>query len=77
MAQVTFYEKPGCINNTKQKALLLAAGHQLDVHNLLTTPWTPETLRPFLAARPVKEWFNSTPGFLTKSVIAKAESFIP
>ncbi len=26
MVRVIFYEKPGCINNTKQKALLWAAG---------------------------------------------------
>ena len=47
MANVTFYEKPGCRNNTKQKILLLAAGHNLEAKSLLTEPWTPETLRPF------------------------------
>ena len=30
MAKVIFYEKPGCKNNTKQKTLLKAAGHQLN-----------------------------------------------
>ncbi|MGK7945396.1 MAG: ArsC/Spx/MgsR family protein [Microcystaceae cyanobacterium] len=60
MTKVIFYEKPGCLNNTKQKKLLQAAGHQLEIHNLLTTPWTPETLRPFFGARPVYEWFNRT-----------------
>ncbi|OCQ99723.1 hypothetical protein BCD67_15050 [Oscillatoriales cyanobacterium USR001] len=60
MANVIFYEKPGCINNTKQKALLLEAGHQVDARSLLTTPWTPETLRPFFGCLPVAQWFNPT-----------------
>jgi nitrogenase-associated protein len=60
MAIVIFYEKPGCINNTKQKTLLQAAGHQLQVHNLLTEPWTPEQLRLFFGELPVPEWFNRT-----------------
>ena len=58
MATVIFYEKPGCINNTKQKALLSTAGHQVDARNLLTTPWTAETLRPFFGSRSIVEWFN-------------------
>lgn len=60
MATVLFYEKPGCVNNTKQKALLRAAGHQLEVHNLLTEPWTPEQLCLFFGNLPVSEWFNRT-----------------
>lgn len=60
MAIVIFYEKPGCINNTKQKALLQSAGHQLEVHNLLTEAWTVEQLRLFFGDLPVSEWFNRT-----------------
>ncbi|ACK70272.1 nitrogenase-associated protein [Gloeothece citriformis PCC 7424] len=60
MVKVIFYEKPGCINNTKQKALLSAAGHEVEAHSLLNTPWTPESLRPFFGSRPVVEWFNYT-----------------
>lgn len=60
MATVIFYEKPGCKNNTKQKALLQAAGHTVEAHNLLTTAWTIETLRPFFGDLPVVEWFNYT-----------------
>lgn len=60
MATVIFYEKPGCINNTKQKALLNAAGHELDVRNLLTEAWTAASLRLFFGDRPVVEWFNRT-----------------
>ena len=60
MSTVIFYEKPGCINNTKQKALLLEAGHQVQPENLLTTNWTKEKLRPFFGDLPVREWFNYT-----------------
>lgn len=58
MANVIFYEKPGCKNNTKQKALLQAAGHNLEDRSLLTESWTPEKLRPFFGDLPVAEWFN-------------------
>jgi nitrogenase-associated protein len=60
MAKVIFYEKPGCINNTKQKALLQAAGHELEVHNLLTEPWTVESLRLFLGQNAIATCFNRT-----------------
>jgi len=40
---ILFYEKPGCINNTKQKVLLEEQGH---------------SLRPFFNNMPVAEWFN-------------------
>ncbi len=58
MAQITFYEKPGCGNNTKQKALLAAAGHEVIARNLLTEPWTQQRLLAFFGQRPVAEWFN-------------------
>jgi nitrogenase-associated protein len=60
MTRVIFYEKPGCKNNTKQKTLLAAAGHELETYNLLKEPWTPEKLRLFFGDRPVVEWFNRT-----------------
>ena len=53
-----FYEKPGCINNRKQKALLTAAGFELNVHNLLTQPWQVETLRCYFEGLPMPQWFN-------------------
>ncbi|NOS75021.1 MAG: nitrogenase-associated protein [Methyloglobulus sp.] len=58
MVTVYFYEKPGCVNNTKQKKLLAAAGHQVVAKNLLTENWQPEYLRPFFGALPVRDWFN-------------------
>lgn len=60
MAIVIFYEKLGCMNNTKQKALLQAAGHSVEARNLLTESWTAETLRPLFKDLPVTEWFNPT-----------------
>ncbi|NEV60615.1 ArsC/Spx/MgsR family protein [Thiorhodococcus minor] len=57
---VVFYEKPGCISNAKQKAILRAHGIELSVKNLLAEPWTAERLRPFLGARPVRDWVNPT-----------------
>ena len=58
MATILFYEKPGCANNARQKRLLLEAGHELIVCNLLETRWEAEELRAFFGRRPVAEWFN-------------------
>lgn len=58
MATILFYEKPGCANNARQKRLLLEAGHELIVRNLLETRWEPGELRAFFGRRPVSEWFN-------------------
>jgi nitrogenase-associated protein len=58
MAVVTFYEKPGCATNARQKQALKAAGHELVVRDLLSTPWTTEALRRFLEPLPVAAWFN-------------------
>ena len=60
MATVHFYEKPGCLNNTRQKQLLSAAGHLLVIYDLLQQPWAsdPAKLRSFFGDKPVSEWFN-------------------
>lgn len=58
MADVIFFEKPGCAGNNRQKALLAEAGHTVHARDLLSEPWTAETLRPFFGDRPVAEWFN-------------------
>ena len=59
MATVLFYEKPGCRNNTRQKAMLELAGHVVKAINLLEYPWSQEELEPFLGNKKVAEWFNS------------------
>jgi nitrogenase-associated protein len=58
MATVTFYEKPGCANNTRQKKLLTEAGHTVIAKSVLEQPWTVETLRPFFGDLAVRDWFN-------------------
>ncbi len=60
MAKVIFWEKPGCQGNARQKEILLASGHELEVRNLLTEAWTEEELARFFGSRPVAEWFNMT-----------------
>ena len=57
---LVFYEKPGCINNRKQKGLLRKAGFSLDVRNLLTTAWQPEQLKEFFHGLPLEKWFNTS-----------------
>ncbi len=58
MATVLFYEKPGCINNTRQKAMLESSGHIVACVNLLEYPWTKEELEQYLGTKPVAECFN-------------------
>ncbi|MBS4095666.1 MAG: hypothetical protein KGZ83_02370 [Sulfuricella sp.] len=56
--KVVFYEKPGCVNNTKQKALLCQAGHEVAARSLLEYPFKAAELRRFFGRLPVTEWFN-------------------
>ncbi len=58
MAAILFWEKPGCQGNARQKEILLASGHELEVHDLLSEPWSEEKLELFFGERPVAEWFN-------------------
>lgn len=58
MAVVTFYEKPGCKGNLRQKTLLAAAGHTVQAKSLKTEAWTADRLLSFLGKLPVAEWFN-------------------
>jgi nitrogenase-associated protein len=58
VAKVVFYEKPGCGTNARQRQMLAAAGHELEVRSLIAEPWTAERLRVFFGATPVATWFN-------------------
>ncbi len=60
MAKVIFYEKPGCGGNARQKALLVASGHEVDARDLRTEPWTTASLRPFFGVKAVQDWFNAS-----------------
>ncbi|EIZ79693.1 hypothetical protein WSK_1773 [Novosphingobium sp. Rr 2-17] len=55
---VRFYEKPGCVTNKRQKALLIAAGHAVEARDLLAEPWTAGRLMAFFGALPPHQWFN-------------------
>lgn len=58
MAEITFYQKPGCKTNARQKQMLEAAGHAVIAKSLLSEPWTEERLRGFFGNTPVTSWFN-------------------
>lgn len=69
MAVVIFYEKPGCINNTRQKAWLRDSGHTVDARDLLAEPWTPDRLREFFGSLPACDWVNPTAPAITSGKI--------
>jgi nitrogenase-associated protein len=73
MARVTFYEKPGCAGNARQKSLLIASGHDVDTRNLLTTPWDASLLRPFFGDKPIAEWFNASSPRVKNGEVRPAE----
>jgi nitrogenase-associated protein len=76
MAQVIFYEKPGCKGNARQKAVLESAGHTVLARNLKAERWSAEGLLAFLSPLPVSEWFNpSAPA--VKSGEISPESLTP
>jgi len=60
MTKILFYEKPGCINNTKQKKLLSEAGYQVDTRDLLAESWSREMLEPYFSGMPVAQRFNQS-----------------
>ena len=60
MSWLVFYEKPGCIGNRQQKALLASQGVEFVVRDLLSEPWSRDRLRTFFGDLPVAEWFNTS-----------------
>ncbi len=58
MATITFYQKPDCSTNGRQKRMLEAAGHTVNAKDLLTEPWSAERLREFFDQTAVSSWFN-------------------
>jgi nitrogenase-associated protein len=69
MAHIIFFEKPGCINNTRQKRLLIEAGHELDCRDLLTEPWQAAELRRYFGEQPVAQWFNPSAPVIKRSEV--------
>ena len=76
MTIVTFYEKPGCKGNLRQKTLLAAAGHTVQARSLKAEPWTAETLLAFLGALPIADWFNrSAPAVKSGEIVPEKLGF--
>lgn len=75
MAEVIFWEKPGCGGNARQKARLRASGHVVVERDLLSEPWTAASLLAFLAPLPVAAWFNrAAPAVKSGEVVPEALS---
>ncbi|HEY6896016.1 MAG TPA: ArsC/Spx/MgsR family protein [Rhodocyclaceae bacterium] len=58
MAEILFFEKSGCSGNTRQKAMLEAAGHTVVARDLRDVAWSRAKLLSFLEGIPVALWFN-------------------
>lgn len=76
MSTVQFYEKPGCVNNARQKQLLTQAGHLLIVHDLQQQPWAQDAdkLRSFFGDMPVADWFNRSAPAIKNGVIVPEQA---
>jgi len=60
MVLLTFYEKPECINNRRQRRLLEAQGCTLERRNLLNEIWNRQSLAHFFThRREITQWFNN------------------
>ena len=59
-AAIVFYEKHGCINNGKQTKLLLAAGLEVEKHNLLETSFSTAELKTYFDGMQRQQWINKT-----------------
>lgn len=76
MAAVTFYEKPGCKGNLRQKTLLAAAGHTVIAKDLKKEPWTADRLLAFVGTLPIGEWFNrSAPAIKSGEIVPENLAF--
>ncbi len=57
---VTFYEKPGCAGNRRQKTLLQEHGIALEVRDMAKEHWTREKLEAFFGDRPNEAIVNTS-----------------
>ena len=58
MMPIIFYEKPGCVNNTKQKKRLIDFGFNVISTDLLKTNFSKEQLLNFFGEKSVKDCIN-------------------
>jgi len=56
--EIVFWEKPGCMGNARQRALLVQGGHHVVAHSLPGSVWSREGLLDWLGELPVPDWFN-------------------
>lgn len=73
MATIKFYEKTGCINNTKQKRLLELAGHTVEAINLTTYKWTKEELLTFFKGIDTPECINPNAPAVTSNEVSPCQ----
>lgn len=59
MIPVIFYEKPGCVNNNKQKKSLIDFGFKVICANLLETNFSKDQLLKFFGNKNVKACINN------------------
>ena len=55
---VSFYEKPGCKGNAKQKQKLTDAGYTLQVIDMISKAWEEEDLLKFFGDTPIHQCVN-------------------
>lgn len=66
---VYFYEKIGCANNTKQKALLRDSGFEVVSLDILNTEFENDELLEFFSGREIRDCFNpSAPDIKSGSI---------
>jgi arsenate reductase len=70
---VSFYGKPECSGNKKQKALLRDAGYMLEERDLLNTSWDQEKLLNFFNGVPVHECINQRAPLISQQRFNPAE----
>ncbi len=58
MAEIVFYEKPGCITNSRQKMMLADSGHILDTRSIISENWSKTELKKYFSGLCISEWFN-------------------
>lgn len=58
MTKVVFYEKPGA-EAARHKAILAAAGHDVETRDLTAEAWSAALLRPYFGETPVRDWFDA------------------
>lgn len=63
---VSFYEKPGCKGNERQKKLLIQAGYALHVIDLLSRDWKTDELLKFFSGLSIYDCVNSRAPRITK-----------